>query len=219
MRRVLIGGECSVSGVSIRPSYIRAVRDVGAIGVIGYAQDEADAAALAEAFDALLLPGGNDLPSHHFGQEPHVACQYDDPARDLSDRLLLEAFRAAGKRVLGICRGCQVSNVYLGGTLHQHLPDVFSPVLWHSGNITGRHAAVVKQGSLLASLIGAGEIAINSSHHQAVDQPGEGLHIVATAPDGVIEAVEGENILLVQWHPERMMDTMRPVFAWLVGEA
>lgn len=217
MKRILIAGDASPKLIGINPTYLRAVRAAEAVGTIGYAQDDQDARALAEAFDALLLPGGGDLPGRRFGQTPHPACTHDDPLRDLSDGLLLTAFLGAGKRVLGICRGCQAGNVFLGGTLHQHLPDAYDPVLWHAGNITGRHAISVEAGSLLASLIGPGETRVNSSHHQAIDAPGKGLRAVAAAPDGVIEATEGENILLVQWHPERMLDTMLPLFTWLVG--
>lgn len=218
MKRILLAGDCTPGGIGIRPTYLRAIREVGAVAAIAYAQDVADAEALAGAFDAMVMPGGGDLPSRHFGQAPHVSCLYDDPMRDVSDKYLLEAFRATGKRVLGICRGCQVSNVFLGGTLHQHLPDAYDPVLWHSGNITGRHKATVAPDTLLAALIGAGETQINSSHHQAIDIPGQGLSVSAVAPDGVIEAVEGENLLLVQWHPEQMPDTMRPLFEWVAGE-
>lgn len=218
MQRVLIAGNIKPELVSITPSYLCAVRDIGAVAAVAYAEDEQDAAALAQAFDALLLPGGNDLPATYFGQEPHIACSYDDPARDRSDKLLLEAFRALGKRVLGICRGCQVANVFMGGTLHQHLPDAYDPVLWHSGNITGRHDATIAAGSRLASLLGEGVCRVNSSHHQAIATPGAGLTIVATAPDGVIEAAEGDGIFLVQWHPERMGEDMKPLFQWLVGE-
>lgn len=216
VRRVLIAGNVTPNRVDIRPPYLHAVRRAEAVGAIACARDALEAQAYADAFDALLLPGGGDLPASYFGQSPHIACQYDDPLRDLSDRLLLDAFRERGKRVLGICRGCQVANVFLGGTLHQHLPDAFDPVLWHSGNITGRHAARVLPGTLLASLIGGGEVAVNSSHHQAIDAPGDGLRVAANAPDGVIEAVEGDGILLVQWHPERMVETMLPLFRWLV---
>lgn len=217
MKRILIAGNVAPKqGASAPVSYLNAVRGVGAVGAVAYARDEADAQALAEAFDALILPGGGDLPGALFGQEPHPACQYDDPARDLSDKLLLDAFMAAGKRVLGICRGCQAGNVYLGGTLHQHLPDAYAPVLWHSGNITGRHMAAVVPGTLLASLLGEEDVPVNSSHHQAIAQPGKGLRIAAQAPDGVIEAVEGDQILLLQWHPEHMVDTMQPVFRWIV---
>ncbi len=218
MKRILIAGDCDEKKVGTSTSYLRAVRGVGAIGAIAHAADKKDAEALAESFDALLMPGGGDLPGAMFGQAPHVACSYDSPLRDQSDRLLFDAFLSRGKRILGICRGCQAANIFLGGTLHQHLPDAFDPVLWHSGNITGRHTARIAEGTLLASLLGAGDIPVNSSHHQAIDLPGEGLTVAATAPDGVIEAVEGEDVLLLQWHPERMTDTMRPVFEWIIGE-
>ncbi len=218
MKRILIAGDCNEKSVSNPRSYLDAVRKAGAVGTIAYAENKQVADVLAEAFDALLLPGGGDLPSSHFGQLPHVACSYDDPARDLSDRLLFDAFLNSGKRILGICRGCQVGNVFLGGTLYQHLPDAFDPVLWHSGNITGRHTATIAPNSLLASLLGAGEVKVNSSHHQAIDMPGEGVEVSAKAPDGVTEAVEGENVLLVQWHPERMGDEMLPIFQWVIGD-
>lgn len=222
MQRVLIAGNVTgekAKQAAIGLSYLRAVRAVGSVPAVAVAEDMDTAQAYAQAFDALLLPGGNDLPGDYFGQPSHVAASFDDPMRDQSDRLLMEAFRAAGKRILGICRGCQVTNAFLGGTLHQHLPDAFDPVLWHSGNITGRHAATVEPDSLLASLVGGGEIKVNSSHHQAVAVPGSGLRVVAHAPDGVVEALEGKDMLLLQWHPEQMMETMRPVFEWLVGES
>ena len=218
IQRILVAAGCDKDSMRGQRSYLRAVRAVGALGAVACAAEEAEAEAYAQAFDALLLPGGADLPASYFGQEPHPACSYDDPARDLSDRLLMQAFRAAGKRILGICRGCQVANVYLGGTLHQHLPDAFDPVLWHSGNITGRHPATILEGTLLASLLGAGATAVNSSHHQAIDKPGEGLTIAARASDGVIEAGEGKDVLLLQWHPEQMGETMLPVFEWLCGK-
>ena len=218
MKRILIAGDIGQKSVQIPGTYLRALRAVGAVGAVAFADTPGDAGDLAGLFDALLMPGGGDLPAEYFGQRLHPACHVDDPARDLSDRLLLEAFLSLGKRVLGICRGCQVANVFLGGSLHQHLPDAFDPVLWHSGNITGRHAASVEPGTLLASLVGAGEVRVNSSHHQAIDRVGQGLRAAAHAPDGVVEAVEGDNILLLQWHPEWMLDTMRPVFEWL-GEA
>lgn len=217
LKKVLIAGNCDATEVQCTSTYLKAVRSVGAVAAVAYAADEADASALAQTFDALILPGGRDLPANEFGQEPHPANAYDSPMRDLSDKLLLEAFRAADKRILGICRGCQVVNVFCGGTLHQHLPDAFDPVLWHSGNITGRHSVTVAPGTLLASLLGGGEILVNSSHHQAVEKPGAGLCITAKAPDGVVEALEGNNILLLQWHPERMIETMQAVFEWVVG--
>ncbi len=219
MKRILIAANCTEGSISQTVKYIHALRGAGAVAVAGYARDEADAEALAGAFDALLMPGGGDIPASWFGQEPHPQCNYDHPARDKSDSLIFSAFRKTGKRILGICRGCQVANVFLGGTLYQHLPDAFDPVLWHPGNSMGRHGAVIEPDTLLSNLLGAGPIRVNSSHHQAIDKLGEGVRVVARATDGVIEACEGENLLLLQWHPEWMGDDMRPVFAWLVADA
>lgn len=218
MKRILIASHCTDSALTQTLRYVFALRKVGVVATAGCARDEGDAEALAEAFDALLMPGGGDIPGSWFGQEPHPQCSYDPPARDTSDHLIFSAFRKTGKRILGICRGCQVTNVFLGGSLFQHLPDAFDPVLWHQGNITGRHGATVEPGTLLASLLGAGPLKVNSSHHQAIDRPGEGVRVSARADDGVIEACEAENLLMIQWHPEWMGDEMQPLFRWLVGD-
>lgn len=217
MKKILIAGDCGPKKIEATISYCAALRSVGAVYAVSYAESEADAHALAESFDALLLPGGGDVPPSYYGKEWHPAESYDDASRDRSDMLLLNAFRTREKRVLGICRGCQVANVSLGGTLHQHLPDAFDPVLWHCDNVTGRHKVAVEPGTLLSALLGSGEILVNSSHHQAIERVGNGLCMAAKAPDGVIEAAEGENMLLVQWHPERMLETMRPIFEWIVA--
>jgi len=217
MKRILIAGNIDDKMIQITPTYLRAIRLAGALPAVSFVESEAEAQLHADAYDALLLPGGDDLPSAYFGQPPHAACTYDSPMRDLSDRLLFEAFHKAGKRILGICRGCQIANVFLGGTLHQHLPDAFSPVLWHKDHIEGRHAITIEPDTLLASFFGAGEAFVTSSHHQAIDTLGAGLSIAAKAPDGVIEAVEGKNMLLLQWHPERMDDQIPAIFAWFTA--
>ena len=218
MKTILIAGNRTQKETGMRNTYSRAVLAAGGLPVLASAETEAQAALYAAAFDALILPGGSDLPAELFGQQPHPSIECDDPARDLSDCLLWEALHAAGKRVLGICRGCQAVNVFCGGTLHQHLPDAFDPVLWHSGNGKGRHAVFVEESSALARVFGAGAQRCNSSHHQAVDQPGEGLRIVAHAPDGVVEALEGENTLLVQFHPEIMGDEGIGIFRWILED-
>ena len=215
MRRILIAGDASAQVIKAGPAYFHALRSAGGLPAVSFAESPAEAEGYAGAYDALLLPGGNDLPGELFGQPPHAACSYDDRMRDLSDRLLFEAFRSAGKRILGICRGCQAMNVFLGGTLHQHLPDAYSPVLWHNDHMAGRHPVRVAEGTLLADCLGPGEIRVNSSHHQAIDRLGAGLRVSAAAPDGVVEAAEGDGMLLVQWHPERMGEEMLGVFQWV----
>jgi putative glutamine amidotransferase len=197
--------------------FIKRVRAVGSIGAVAAAESESDAAALADGFDALILSGGMDIDPAIYGQTPNPSNTYDGAERDRSDELLFRAFYSRGKRVMGICRGCQAINVFMGGTLHQHLPDAFEPVLWHARNILGRHGASIAPGTALALLLGAGDIRVNSSHHQAIDRPGEGLAACAIAPDGVTEAAEGRNVLLIQWHPEWMGDEHGALFKWLTG--
>ncbi|MDR1598807.1 MAG: gamma-glutamyl-gamma-aminobutyrate hydrolase family protein [Oscillospiraceae bacterium] len=217
MKRILIAGNIKGGDVQESLRFIERISAVGGVPAVGAALNGQDAAALAEAFDAVILTGGFDIPPERFGQEPHRSNRYDDPLRDASDERIARAFIAAGKRLAGICRGCQAVNVWLGGTLHQHLPDAFDPVLWHANNILGRHNASITEGSMLASILGAGLVRVNSSHHQAIDRPGDGLAVCATAPDGVVEAVEGKNILLIQWHPEYMDGEHDALFKWLLG--
>lgn len=216
MKLILIAGNRAGKDIVMRNTYSRAVLAAGGLPALATAETAEEAARYARTFDALLLPGGGDLPAAFFGQPQHPAAECDDPARDLSDRLLWEAFHAAGKRVLGVCRGCQAVNVFCGGTLHQHLPDAFDPVLWHCANGKGRHPVFVEENSALARVFGGGARRCNSNHHQAVDRPGERLRVNAKAPDGVIEGLEGENTLLVQFHPEIMGEEGLGVFRWLV---
>jgi len=108
--------------------------------------------------------------------------------------------------ILAICYGAQLVNVVLGGTLIQHIPDEVPKALMHQKKRGDTfHSVKLVSQSKLAGIIGKGEIEVNSSHHQAVGRPGKGLVISAKAPDGVIEALEGEEFLIaVQWHPERL---------------
>ncbi|GHU72167.1 hypothetical protein AGMMS49992_07540 [Clostridia bacterium] len=217
MKKVLIAGNIKNGDVQDSVRFIKCVRDVGGLPVIGAALEPSDADVLADEFDSVILTGGFDMPPEKYGQAAHRSNKYDDPLRDLSDEWLARAFMRRGKRVMGICRGCQAINVYLGGTLHQHLPDAFDPVLWHANNLYGRHNVMVTEGSRLASILGAGSLRVNSSHHQAIDMPGDGLTVCAAASDGVIEAAEGENVLLIQWHPEFMDGEHAELFQWIAG--
>ncbi|MDR1263110.1 MAG: gamma-glutamyl-gamma-aminobutyrate hydrolase family protein [Oscillospiraceae bacterium] len=216
MKRVLVAGNIKDRNVTVTLRFLERVSAVGGVPSVGAALTEADATKLAEAFDAVILTGGFDVPPGRYGQSAHRSNNYDDPARDSSDEWIIRAFLAKGKRVMGICRGCQAVNVYMGGTLHQHLPDAFDPVLWHANNIYGRHPITVAEGSALASLLGEISPSVNSSHHQAIDRPGEGLTVCAAAPDGVVEAAEGENTMLIQWHPEYMEGEHDALFRWLI---
>jgi putative glutamine amidotransferase len=174
--------------------------------------------------DGVIITGGRDVVPSGYGQDPHPAT--DDPAADnrLRDDFEFALVRGALRRgmpVLGICRGAQVLNVALGGTLHQHLPDVIGHTRHQQGNAVFTTSTVrTVAGTRLAALIGESSDA-QCYHHQAIDTIGEGLIISAQDADGVIEAVEmpGDNfVLAVQWHPEERLDDLR-LFAAVVEAA
>ncbi len=149
--------------------------------------------------DALLLPGGGDPDPMLYGESPKGA-EPPDRERDALELSLLAQFTAAGKPILGICRGMQMLNLFFGGTLIQDLAG-------HRQR-EGRdqtHSVCTVPGSHLYGLYGS-EMRVNSAHHQAVSRPGKGLNIAQRASDGVIEAVEHETLPIVgvQWHPERL---------------
>lgn len=153
--------------------------------------------------DGLLLAGGGDMDPALFGQDNRGSRDIDR-ARDRSELELLDAFCAAGKPVLAVCRGFQVVNVWLGGGLIQDLPP--APAPFHGGGAGDRvHPIAAAEGSLLRRLYGP-VFPVNSAHHQALGALGRGLRAAARSEGGVIEAVEHEALPLiaVQFHPERM---------------
>lgn len=165
------------------------------------------AADYASQLDAVVLTGGVDAHPRHCGQAPRRGLGEVDEVRDAFELALYRAARALGKPVLGICRGMQMINVLEGGTLHQHLPDV--PGVWADHAQAARppvlgHEVSLRPGSLLERAHG-GVALVNSYHHQGVDAVAPGLTVTATAPDGVIEGIEGDGLLGVQWHPEMLL--------------
>lgn len=159
--------------------------------------------------DGLVLCGSpSDVDPARYGQPRHPEVNRVHPDRDETDRRVLEQAFQEKKPVLGICFGMQSLNVYLQGTLIQHIPDRISGALDHK-NRQLRHPVLLEPNCLIAEWSGGPkEVLVNSTHHQAVDQPGKGLRVVARAPDGVVEAVEGNFpahfVIGVQWHPERI---------------
>ncbi len=163
-----------------------------------------------DSLDGLLLTGGGDLDPACYGGAPHPALREVDVARD---RLELAAAREALRRgmpVLGICRGAQVLGVALGGRLVQDIPTEVAGAERHAPRGRGevaRHWVQIAPDSLLARILGARRVRVNSAHHQANGEPGPGVKVVARSPDGVVEAIEAEGggfAVGVQWHPERM---------------
>jgi len=178
---------------------------------------ESGAAEVVAVLDGLVLTGGGDVDPAAYGEEPDPAVGGIDRNRDASERALLAAALEADLPVLAICRGCQVLNVYLGGTLHQHLPDVVGTVDHRRAPMVFEHIDVeTVPGTTTAGVFGAGTN-VRCSHHQAIRDLGRELVVTARAVDGVIEAVElpsARFVLAVQWHPEEAMD-QRPFDALL----
>ncbi len=151
-----------------------------------------------------------------YGAARHEKTKTLDPARDRTDSAILDHAIAAHKPVLGICYGCQILNVHQRGTLVQDIPaekpgtEVHGKTDLAAGVKKGdaEHEAALVAGSRLAKLAGAERAQINSSHHQAIDRPGEGLQVTARSAEGIVEGVEleapGQWVVGVQWHPERM---------------
>lgn len=157
--------------------------------------------------DGLLLPGGGDMDPKFYGQARIPACGEPNLLRDAAEPLLLRAFLAADKPVLGICRGIQVMNAVLGGDLYQdikpfeHLP--------HNDHWTKVHTVTVRRGTLLSRILGQDTVLVNSQHHQAVDRVAPGFTLAALSEDGIVEAIEKPDArfcLGVQWHPEWLSD-------------
>lgn len=194
-------------------AYFRAVQKAGGLPVLlPFLDSEEDADRLLRRVDGLLMSGGGDMDPKYFGEHPHPQLGNIQPDRDRTELLLAQAALAADMPILGICRGHQVLAVAGGGTLIQDIAAQVPGAIKHrqgSNFWYPTHTVAVQSGSRLEALLGGPEIAVNSSHHQAVKRLPDGWIGTATAPDGVNEAYEipGKRFVVsVQWHPERMYD-------------
>ncbi len=203
--------------------YFEGVTLAGGVAVLLPPQPvDADIANLVlDGLDGLVITGGKDIDPTRYGQQPHPSTDQPGPDRDEWEFALLGAALNRKLPVLGICRGAQVLNVALGGTLHQHLPDVIGQARHQVGNAVFSTLPVrTVPGTRLAALVG-GSVEAKCYHHQAIDELGEGLIVSAWDSDGVIEAVElpGDDFTLaVQWHPEESLDDLR-LFTAIVDAA
>jgi putative glutamine amidotransferase len=191
--------------------YPRAVDAAGAIPVVVPPMAASDLDGLIARLDGLLLAGGPDLHPSLYGAEPHDCLGPTEPPLDEFELELVRRADRAGLPMLAICRGLQALNVARGGTLLQHLPEDVGGEIRHRQSEPGRiatHAVRVEPGSAVAEALGdATQLDVNSFHHQAIRDPGDGLRVVACAPDGVVEAVEATDrpfVLGVQWHAESL---------------
>ena len=201
--------------VTLGAHYIRAILQAGGMPVLIPNQlPEAAWQELYKRLDGLLLTGGGDIAIEIFDGEPHPEVGEADPERDALELPLLRADAEDGKPFLGICRGLQVVNVALGGTLYTHVPDQLPGGLkhaWHVGYPRNylAHPVRVEEGSRLAQILDEPQLGVNSLHHQGIKDLAPGLKAVAFAPDGLVEAVElpGHPFgLAVQWHPEWLVE-------------
>lgn len=193
--------------------YVEGLRDAGAVPLLLAHPDADDAEAIIEIADGLLLTGGGDIDPTSYGMANEGLSRDIVPNADRAELALISAARRKRIPTLGICRGMQVLNVALGGTMHQHIttddgphrpePKDFAEVKRHG------HEVTLEADSRLARLYGTTRRWVNSYHHQAVDRIAPGLRVVARADDGIVEGLEHDGswqCLGVQWHPEKTLD-------------
>lgn len=215
--RILISAATQKPDAAV--NYEHAVRAAGGDFVTHYCPE------IDLSFHGLLLTGGGDVSPGLYGQEDR-GCVLIDHDRDRAELALVNAYLEAGKPILGICRGVQVLNVALGGTLVQDLGDTLNP--FHRRIEADKvHLIRAEEPSILYRLYGS-VFPVNSAHHQAADIPGTGLVVTARSESGVVESMElpGRPVLGVQFHPERMTGAhLRPdtvdggaIFRWFLTQ-
>ncbi len=221
-RQQVRSGVWDVPGSFLPAGYIEGVTRSGGIATLLPPQpvDDSIADRMVDRLDGLILTGGTDVNPEAYGHIPHPATEEPARDRDAWEFALLDAALRRRVPVLGICRGPQVMNVALGGTLHQHLPDVIG----HRGHRVAEatfasHTANITEGSRLGRLLGD-RVQTCCYHHQAIDRLGDGL-VASAISDGVIEGIEkaGDDFVVgVQWHPEENLEDLR-LFRGLVDAA
>jgi putative glutamine amidotransferase len=185
-------------------TYVDSLRRAGAIPVLIPPQPE-NAADIVDDLDGVLLAGGDDFDPAAYGEPRHPTVEPMDPRRQENELSLARVARERGIPTLGICLGVQVMNVAAGGTLIQHIESDIDHASEPSDR--HRHEVAIDGGTRLAKIVGERELEVNSSHHQAIKEIGDGLRVTAHAPDGIVEGLEDPRhpfYVGVQWHPEDM---------------
>jgi putative glutamine amidotransferase len=215
-------GVWDVQASFLPAAYLDGVTRAGGIATLLPPQpvDDVIADQVISRVDGLILTGGKDVNPAAYGHQPHPATEEPAYERDAWEFALLDAALRRRVPVLGICRGPQVINVALGGTLHQHLPDVIGHTGHRVADATfASHTAEIVAGTRLGRLLGE-TVQTRCYHHQGIDQLGAGL-IASARCDGVIEGIESSGadfVVGVQWHPEETFDDLR-LFTALVDAA
>lgn len=202
----------------VKPDYVTSVRRAGGIpALLTREQDEGDIPQLVQSMDCILLPGGADVSPLLYGENPIREVTYSVEAQDRFEMEVVRQCVRMKKPIFGICRGAQVINVALGGTLYQDIYAQAGATLCHRQDMKLRsertHTISIQPDSLLHTLTGCTTVAVNSYHHQSVRVLGEGLVATAWSEDGILEAFEGVGspILAVQFHPENLSRSF-PIF-------
>jgi putative glutamine amidotransferase len=201
----------------LNAAYTAAAREAGLRPYILPVLQAADAHEMLDGVNGLILTGGEDVAPARYAARPHPSLGDVHEGRDDFELALVRAARARGLPSFAICRGVQIANVALGGTLVQDLPSEWRDSLPHEsgrGRSERTHVVMLVPGSRLARACGAAQITVNSMHHQAIARVASGLVATAHAPDDVIEGVEWGSddwwMLGVQWHPEELVGTTEP---------
>ena len=236
MSQPLIGVSTSITvgkhpeRAYVNSAYLNAIQQAGGVPVALPPQlSSASLERLMRGLDGLLLTGGGDMDPALFGEAPHPTLYDVAPARDNVETAAVHAALSRRLPILAICRGMQVLNVALGGSLYQDVDTDPGTEVRHSQEAPRgepSHKVSIRTGSRLADTLGAEHIEVNSMHHQAVKALGAGLEAVAWAPDGLVEGVEHRDrsrlVLGVQWHPEELAGESEParrLFTALVSAA
>ncbi|MDJ0339487.1 gamma-glutamyl-gamma-aminobutyrate hydrolase family protein [Cryobacterium sp. PH31-O1] len=206
--------------------YFDAITNAGGIAVLLPPQpvNAAIANRVLDGLDALVITGGKDVDPARYGQAPHPQTDQPRPDRDAWEDVLLRQAIARDLPFLGICRGAQVLNIALGGSLHQHLPDLVGDTTYQAGNgVFNVVDVAVEPESTLSALLGGQTLlpAVPVYHHQSIDRVAAGLRVSATTDAGIVQAVELTTVpfgIAVQWHPEQSPDDLR-LFTGLVDAA
>jgi len=206
------------SRVRLTAAYVTALEVAGLIPlIVPPLSSERAAAAVLDSVSGLVLTGGEDVDPARYGESRHEKVRSVNAARDATEAALVEAAKSRGMPVLAICRGIQILNVALGGTLVQDISTQCETDIAHDedGPRDSRsHEIIVEPGSLIASAIGTERCNVNSFHHQSVKDVAHGMRVSARSPDGIIEGIESTDedwwVLAVQWHPEEMTNSPEP---------
>jgi putative glutamine amidotransferase len=207
-----------------------ALETAGALPVmIPCGLQEENLRAIYEMVDAVLLPGGGDVDPHYYHADKHPLTDNIDLLRDETELTLARWAAEDDRPMFGICRGHQVINVAMGGTLVQDIPSArLTPINHDQPDELPRsqkvHEVSINSSSRLAGILGTTQVKVNSLHHQSVEKPAPAASVTAYAPDGIIEALEFPNrrfAISVQWHPEDLQDdeTARRLFKAFVDAA